>query len=183
MPQENAGGFGGLGGPSQSTAPPILSVLLSGSWDIASAVDSVVIGFDRRFRRRLLLRTESGREVLLDLPQAVRLRQDDGLVLPDGGIVRVCAAAEALLEISAVDSALLLRISWHLGNRHLPVQFLGGCLRIRADHVIAEMVQGLGGLVSSVSAPFDPEAGAYAVGGGHHHHRDDEDDGHHHHHE
>jgi urease accessory protein len=144
----------------------------------------VVIGFDRRFRRRLLLRLESGREVLLDLPQAVRLREDDGLVLPDGGVVRVCAAAEALLEISAAESALLLRISWHLGNRHLPVQFLGGCLRIRADHVIAEMVLGLGGVVCAVEAPFDPEAGAYAVGGGHHHHDDDDDDhdDHEHHH-
>ena len=100
-------------------------------------------------------------------------------MLPDGGIVRVCAAAEALLEISAADSALLLRIAWHLGNRHLPVQFLGGCLRIRADHVIAEMVQGLGGGVTPLEAPFDPEAGAYAVGGGHHHH-DDEDEQHHH---
>jgi urease accessory protein len=168
LSSENAGGFGGAG-----TAPPILSVLPSGSWDIGCAVDSVVIGFDRRFRRRLLLRAESGLEVLLDLPQAVRLRQDDGLVLPDGGIVRVVAAAEALLEISAADAALLLRISWHLGNRHLPVQFLGGCLRIRADHVIAEMVQGLGGAVQPIEAPFDPEAGAYAVAGGHHHHHDD----------
>jgi urease accessory protein len=154
--------------------------LPAGSWDVGASVDTVVIGFDRRFRRRLLLRTEAGRDVLLDLPQAVRLRQDDGLVLTDGGIVRVCAAAEALLEVSAADSALLLRISWHLGNRHLPVQFLGGCLRIRADHVIAQMVQGLGGVVVPVDAPFDPEAGAYAVGGGHHHHDDDEDEHHHH---
>jgi urease accessory protein len=153
--------------------------LPAGSWDVGSAVDFVVIGFDRRFRRRLVLRTEAGREVLLDLPQAVRLRQDDGLVLPDGGVIRVCAAAEALLEIFTPDSALLLRIAWHLGNRHLPVQFLGACLRIREDHVIAEMVQGLGGAVRAVEAPFDPEAGAYAVGGGHHHHHDDEDDHHH----
>jgi urease accessory protein len=156
-----------------------LSFLPAGSWEVGRSIDFVVIGFDHRFRRRLLLRTEAGREVLLDLPQAVRLRQDDGLVLPDGGIVRVCAAAEALLEISAAESALLLRIAWHLGNRHLPVQFLGWCLRIRADHVIAEMVQGLGGVVMPIEAPFDPEAGAYSVGGGGQHHHDDNDDHHH----
>jgi len=171
----NAGGFGGAG-----TAPPILSFLPAGSWEVGRSIDSVVIGFDHRFRRRLLLRTEAGREVLLDLPQAVRLRQDDGLVLPDGAIVRICARAESLLEFSAPDMALLLRIAWHLGNRHLPVQFLGDRLRIRADHVIAEMVQGLGGRVQTVEAPFDPEAGAYAgAAGGHHHHHDDEAAHHH----
>ncbi len=157
-------------------AAGVFSVLKSGSWDVGSAIDSVLLSFDDRFRRRLLLRTEAASEILLDLPQAVRLRQDDGLVLPDGGIVRVCAQPESLLEIFAADSALVLRIAWHLGNRHLPVQFLGGCLRIRADHVIAEMVEGLGGSVRPVEAPFDPEAGAYAAGGGHHHHHDDEHD-------
>ncbi len=158
----------------------VFSIVLAGSWDVGSAVDAVLVDHDRRFRRRLLLHTEGGRDILLDLPQAVRLRQDDGLVLPDGGVVRICARAEALLEFSAPDSALLLRIAWHLGNRHLPVQFLGDRLRIRADHVIAEMVEGLGGRMQALDAPFDPEAGAYAgAAGGHHHHHDDEAPHHH----
>jgi urease accessory protein len=63
----------------------------------------------------------------------------------------------------------LVRIAWHLGNRHLPVQFVDGRIRIRADHVIADMVAGLSGVVATIEAPFDPEAGAYA-GAGHHHH-------------
>ena len=107
----------------------------------------MLIDFDRRHRRRILLRTEGGAEVLLDLPQAVRLRHGDGLVLDDGGVVRVCASPKPLLEIHAHDEGELVRIAWHLGNRHLPVQLLGDRIRIRADHVIEEMVEGLGGHV------------------------------------
>jgi urease accessory protein len=90
----------------------------------------------------------------------------------EDGMVRVCAKPEALLEVRAHSSGDLVRIAWHLGNRHLPVQLLDDSIRIRTDHVIAEMVQGLGGHVTEVRAPFDPEAGAYS-GGGHHHHHDE----------
>jgi len=146
------------------------SVLPAGTWDAAGEIDTVLIDFDRRHRRRILLRTQQGREVLLDLSQALRLREGDGLPV-DGGVVRVCAKPERLLEIHAHDPREIVRIAWHLGNRHLPVQLLGDCIRIRVDHVIEEMVRGLGGHVAVIEAPFDPEAGAYA--GGHHHHHDD----------
>jgi urease accessory protein len=154
------------------------SVLPAGSWDAARAVDRVLIDFDRRHRRRILLATEGGSELLLDLPQVARLRHGDGLVLDDGGVVEVCAKPERLLEIHAHGEGELVRIAWHLGNRHLPVQLLGDRIRIRADHVIEEMVEGLGGHVDAIEAPFDPEAGAYAAGHQHHHH--DDDDGHQH---
>jgi urease accessory protein len=154
------------------------SVLPAGSWDAERAVDRVLIDFDRRHRRRILLATEGGSEVLLDLAQAVRLRHGDGLVLDDGVVVEVCAKPERLLEIHAHEEGELTRIAWHLGNRHLPVQLLGDRIRIRADHVIEEMVEGLGGHVDAIEAPFDPEAGAYA--GGHQHHHHDDDDGHQH---
>ena len=151
------------------------TVLPAGTWD-AAAADTVLIDFDRRHRRRIQLVTEGGAALLLDLPQAHRLRDGDGLRLDDGRVVRVQARAEALLDIHAHDAAGLVRIAWHLGNRHLPVQMLGSHIRIRADHVIAEMVRGLGGHVREVEAPFDPEPGAYAGGGGRHHHQHDEDD-------
>lgn len=151
-------------------------VLPAGTWDVAAATDRVLIDFDRRHRRRIVLTTEAGRELLLDLPQAVRLRDGDGLPLEAGtGIVRVCARPEPLLEIHAHDEGELVRIAWHLGNRHLPVQLLGDRIRIRADHVIAEMVEGLGGHVDAIDAPFDPEPGAYAPGSGHHHHHHHDD--------
>jgi urease accessory protein len=149
------------------------AVLPAGSWNETREVDRVLIDFDRRHRRRLLLRTEQGREVLLDLPQAARLRDGDGLAVDAGGVVRVCARPEPLLEIHAHDERDMIRIAWHLGNRHLPVQLLGGRMRVRADHVISDMVQGLGGHVDEILAPFDPEPGAYA-GGNHHHHDHDE---------
>ena len=149
--------------------------LPAGTWTDAPR-DRVLIDWDRRHRRRILLRTEGGADLLLDLPQAVRLRGGDGLLLDGGGIVRVEARPEALLELHAHTPDALVRIAWHLGNRHLPVQLLDGRVRIRADHVIADMVRGLGGHVAELSAPFDPEAGAYA--GGHHHHHGDDDDGH-----
>ena len=147
------------------------SVLPSGAWDDQGASDRVLIDFDRRHRRRIVLTTEGGAELLLDLPQAVRLRDGDGLALEDGRVVRVAARPEPLLEIHAHGSAELVRIAWHLGNRHLPMQLLGDRIRIRADHVIADMVHGLGGHAQAMEAPFDPEAGAYA--GGHSHAHDD----------
>jgi urease accessory protein len=156
-------------------------IVAAGEWNARDAQDRVLIDHDRRHRRRIVLRTEAGRDLLLDLPQAARLRHGDGIALDDGGIVLVCARPEKLLEIHAHDDAQLVRIAWHLGNRHLPVQLDGDRIRIRADHVIAEMVEGLGGHVEEIEAPFDPEAGAYA-GGGHHHHHDDDDDAHGHHH-
>jgi urease accessory protein len=151
-----------------------VEILPAGGWDPKLEVDRVLIDYDRRFRRRIVLSTVLGADVLIDLPQAVRLRDGDGLVVASG-VVRVCAQAEELMEIHAHEDAELIRIAWHLGNRHLPVQLLGDRIRIRTDHVIGEMVEGLGGHVELISAPFDPEAGAYSGGAQHHHHGDDDD--------
>ncbi len=150
------------------------SVLPAGSWDAARATDTVLLEFDLRHRRRLMMHTETGADLLLDLPRTVRLRDGDGLVLESGGVVGVRAKPEPLLEIHAHDPGTLVRIAWHLGNRHLPVQLLPDRIRIRPDHVIAEMVQGLGGHIDSIEAAFDPEAGAYATSHlGHRHEHDD----------
>ncbi len=146
-------------------------ILPAGTWNQALEDDRVLIDFDRRHRRRVVLPTEAGEDILLDLPQAARLRDGDALQADDGRIVRVVARPEPLLEIHAHGPAELVRIAWHLGNRHLPVQLLGDRIRIRADHVIADMVRGLGGHAEAVDAPFDPEGGAYA--GGHVHSHDE----------
>jgi urease accessory protein len=144
-----------------------IAVLPVGTWNASAATDSVLLDHDHRYRRRIALRTEASAELLLDLPEAARLQDGDGLALEGGDIVLVRAKPEPLLEIQAQDEVALLRIAWHLGNRHLPVQVLGERLRIRPDHVVAEMVARLGGHVEKVDAPFDPEAGAYA--GSHRH--------------
>nr|WP_237684455.1 urease accessory protein UreE [Pseudaminobacter soli] len=139
----------------------------AGAWDDSRAADAVVLDFDGRHRRRLMMTGQKGLAFLLDLPKATALRDGDGLVLQDGRTVRVKAAAEPLAEITAPDLRALVRIAWHLGNRHLPTQLLGDRLRIRDDHVIRDMVEGLGGTTRAVEAPFDPEGGAFALHHGH----------------
>lgn len=147
----------------------------------AEPIDIVRLDFAGRHRRRVAMRGEWGTDFLLDLPEAAALRDGDGLVLDDGRIVLVRSLPEQLAEIGATTPADLIRLAWHLGNRHLPTQLLGDRLRIRRDHVIEEMVRRLGGIVTSVDAPFDPEGGAYGVGEVHGHSHGDRHHGHHHH--
>ena len=134
-----------------------------GHWPEDGSADTVTLAFLDRHRRRIRLVGDSGEAFLLDLPRAQRLADGDGLALEGGGFVRVRAAAEAVIDIAAEDASGLMRIAWHLGNRHLPMQVLDGKLRLRDDHVIAAMVEGLGGRVSRLQAPFDPDLGAYAA--------------------
>jgi urease accessory protein len=130
--------------------------------------DTVVLDFDDRHRRRMAMTGTRGLEFLLDLENAVALRGGDALVLEDGRLIEVVAAPEPLTEIRCSDPHHLVRVAWHLGNRHLPTQIMVKGLRIRRDHVIAAMVKGLGARVVEIEAPFDPEGGAYA-GSGHAH--------------
>ncbi|MDE1146951.1 MAG: urease accessory protein UreE [Azospirillaceae bacterium] len=166
--------------------PHAHTVLAAGFWDAARQAGTVTLDFDHRCRRRLRLeRDDGGGPLLLDLPTPRHIRDGDGLVLTGGGIVRVKAAPEDLIEVRCEAIGDLLRMAWHIGNRHIPAELRGDRLRIRADHVLADMLVGLGAIVSPVSAAFDPEGGAYgdspAGGGhghGHHHHGHDHDHDH-----
>jgi urease accessory protein len=170
------------------------TVLGQHRWTHAAA-DTVVLDFDDRHRRRMAMTGTRGLEFLLDLENAVALRGGDALVLEDGRLIEVVAAAEPLVEIRGADPLHLVRVAWHLGNRHLPTQIMPKGLRIRRDHVIEAMVKGLGARIIEIEAPFDPEGGAYAAshapdshGHAHdhaahdhgHHHHDDHGDHHHH---
>ncbi|MGJ4952947.1 urease accessory protein UreE [Bradyrhizobium sp. HKCCYLS20291] len=146
-----------------------------------AAADSVLLDFDDRHRRRLAMTGTRGLEFLLDLEHATALRGGDALVLEDGRLIEVVAAAEPLLEIRASDPHHLVRLAWHLGNRHLPTQIMAKSLRIRRDHVIEAMVKGLGARVIEIEAPFDPEGGAYAEPSHAHGHDDHDHHGHDHH--
>mgnify|MGYP002778005798 CR=1 FL=1 len=119
----------------------------------------------------------AGRDVGLDLPRGAVLRDGDRVGTEDGtATLRVAAATEQLLHVRARDAVSLARLAYHLGNRHVPVQVgedaSGGWLRLQLDHVLEHMVHGLGGAVEVVSAPFEPESGAYAGGHVHHGHAD-----------
>ncbi len=140
----------------------------AGEWNEASAVDSITLDAHERHRRRIVLTGEHGTQFLLDLRQAAALRDGDGLLLDDGGIVRVAGRPEPLVEIRAASADELARLAWHIGNRHVEVQITGNALRIRRDHVIESMLRGLGARVTPIEAPFTPETGAYA----HHDHGD-----------
>ena len=168
-------------------------------WTEAPA-DTVVLDFDDRHRRRVVMTGTRGLAFLLDLEHATALRGGDALALEDGRLIEVVAAAEPLVEIKGADPHHLIRVAWHLGNRHLPTQIMPKALRIRRDHVIEAMVKGLGARVIEIEAPFDPEGGAYAEAAAHGHahegheheghshdkhahgdHHDDHDHDHHHH--
>ena len=159
-----------------------ISIKLASQWT-GDAADSVVLGYDDRHRRRLAMTGTRGLEFLLDLSEAAALRGGDALVLEDGRLVEVVAATEPLLEIRCADPLHLARVAWHLGNRHLPTQLMTRSLRIRRDHVIADMAKQLGARVVEIEAPFDPESGAYAEAAahGHHGHEHHDHDEHHHH--
>lgn len=139
-------------------------------------LDEVVLDYEDRHRRRIVLTGVKGTEFLLDLGSVSDLRDGDGIVLPSGQVVLVRAAPEPLMEIHAQDAIHLARIAWHIGNRHLAAEIGETAMRIRADHVIAAMVEGLGGHVHKVEAPFNPEGGAYGTGRvmGHSHAHDGE---------
>ena len=138
----------------------ITDVLPKGAWSGPPA-DSVALDYDGRHRRRIALTGASGAAYLLDLPEATHLRDGDGLLLPGGGVVQVQARPEPLLEVTAATPQALLRLAWHIGNRHLAAQLEGDRILIRRDHVIAHMLEHQGASVREVEAVFDPEGGAY----------------------
>ncbi len=137
-----------------------------GDWPADQARTGITLAWADRHRRRLAMTDDSGGEFLLDLPAASVLADGDGLRLSDGGWIAVRAAAEAVADIACPDAESMVRIAWHIGNRHAPVQILaGGVLRIQDDHVLVGMVEGLGGRVVRHRAAFQAEGGAYAAGG------------------
>ena len=159
----------------------------AGHWPAEKAAGTLTLDFDARHRRRIRLTTDLGDNVLLDLPKAVAMADGDGLQLDDGTWLRINAASESLVEIRQPDHHQLMRLAWHLGNRHLPTDIREDALRIRPDHVIEEMLQGFGAGLHRVQAAFQPEGGAYGAIHNHHHHHDDHqhhqghgDDTHHH---
>lgn len=150
-------------------------VLSAGEWPMEECRGTVTLAYEERHRRRIRLTTDKGEDVLLDLSRATVLRDGDGLMVEEGGYVAVRAAQEDLVEVTAPTSEHLARLAWHIGNRHFPAEILSDCIRIRNDHVLVDMMRGLGGAVRRLRAPFNPEGGAYESHGhahGHepHHH-------------
>lgn len=131
----------------------------AGQWPrVATA--RVILGYDERFLRRKRLQTAAGEAFMVDLPETTNLLTGDAFALADGRLIEIVAADEDVLIITG-DIA---RLAWHIGNRHTPCQIEPHRLIIRADHVLADMLRGLGASVTATRAPFTPEGGAYGMG-------------------
>lgn len=144
----------------------------SASPDLTARLDQ-----DQRHRRRLMIDTEEGEKILIDLAEATALRGGDRLALTDGRTLAIEAAPEPVTDIFAADPLAQARLAWHLGNRHTPTAVLPDRLRIRPDHVLEDMVQRHGARIEHKTAPFDPEQGAYGHAAAHTHPH--AEDGHH----
>jgi urease accessory protein len=146
------------------------------------AIDTVTLDREARYRRRVAMTTDRGHAFLLDLPEATYLADGDALEIDGRGLVKVVAAPQDLLEIHADGPQALARIAWHIGNRHTPAEMTAKAVYIQPDHVLEEMVVGLGAHVHRVLRPFEPEGGAYGGKGplqsGHHHGGHGHDHGH-----
>ena len=124
-------------------------------------VDTLTLDHDDRNRRRLALKGDGGLDILLDLDKATALGDGDAVKLEDGRLVLVKAAPQSLLEIRAENPLRLMRVAWHIGNRHTPAEITADAIYIENDHVLAEMVRGQGCAMVAVNRPFQPERGAY----------------------
>lgn len=144
----------------------------AGHWPHQDAVGSLTLDFDARHRRRIRLASDQGEAILLDLPDAIAMEDGDGLQLEDGRWLKVEAASECLVKVTHKDLQQLVRLAWHLGNRHLPTEIRNEALFIRQDHVIEDMLRGLGADLAPVQSAFQPEGGAFGSHGQSHRHRD-----------
>jgi urease accessory protein len=147
----------------------VTEVKPAGAWAAGSAIDRVVLDAGDRNRRRIVMTGQKGTEFLLDEAKPVSLRDGDGLVLDDGTVVLVSGEQEQLIEIAAASAVETVRLAWHLGNRHTDVQIVGGKIRIRRDHVLEDMLRGLGAKITPLDAAFDPEPASPSHGHGHDH--------------
>ncbi len=154
-----------MSAPLSTSDVPVLravGICRRGGFGAAAASDVITLDHHSRRRRRCLLTTDSGRELMLDLAHVSRILDGDALELDGGGRVAVRAAPEDLLEIRAADQPRLAQIAWHLGNRHTAAEITGEAIYIAADHVLEDMLVGLGAQVRRVRRPFEPESGAYS---------------------
>lgn len=140
-------------------------------------IDQVSLDHEGRHRRRITLTGQKGTAFLLDLEKTATLNDGDAVKLEDGSLILVKAAPQTLIEIKADNPMRLLKTAWHIGNRHTPAEITADAIYIEEDHVLAEMIRGLGCAMATVSRPFQPERGAYhdhAHGDhGHDHHSHD----------
>ncbi|MCG7391519.1 urease accessory protein UreE [Microvirga sp. ACRRW] len=145
------------------------SIIRKENVDADRIVDVITLDHGDRHRRRIVLNADGGTGFLLDLDRADVLEDGDALCLETGWLVEVKAAPERLVEIKTSDPLELLNLAWHIGNRHVPAEITRYAIYIGYDHVLVDMLRGLGALVDVVERPFRPLRGAYHHDHGHDH--------------
>lgn len=145
----------------------------------AEPSDTLTLPFELRQKSRLVASLASGRQIALALPRGHVLRGGTRLEAEDGSVIGVRSADEQLSVVRSSDPTALVRAAYHLGNRHVALQLEAGALFYLHDHVLDDMLRGLGLEPQLEQRPFEPEAGAYGRGGHHHHEHDHEHDHHH----
>jgi urease accessory protein len=167
--------------------PRVTSVLAAGHRHDRPVVDTVILDYSQRNAQKITVASVKGGTIDIDRHEPRRLRTDDLLVLEDGGLVEVVAAPEPLIEARMADVAVLARLAWHLGDRHVPVQVLPNRIRARREAGVEALLAALGAKIIVIEAPFEPEGGAYASSHGHvnhdHKHHDHDHDHHAHGHD
>ena len=128
--------------------------------------DTITLTYDQRFIRRKKLVSDNNFGFLVNLSETVSLKKNAGFLLDNGSIILIKSAEEELLEITSNN---LMKITWHIGNRHIPCQIENERLLIQVDKVIENLIIKLGGHVKKVKEEFNPEGGAYGLGRTHGH--------------
>jgi urease accessory protein len=156
--------------------PRATSVLAAADRQDRAVIDTVILDYAKRGAQKITVTSVNGGVIDIDLHQPARLRTDDLLLLDDGGLVEVVAAPEPLMEARAGDVAVLARLAWHVGDRHVPVQLLPNRIRVQHDAAIEALLKSLGAKVTTIEAPFEPEGGAYQSSHRHDHAHDHDHD-------
>jgi urease accessory protein len=148
------------------------SIIRRSDVDSDRIVDVITLDHGDRHRRRIVLNADGGTTFLLDLDRADVLEDGDAIRLDSGWLVEVRAAPERLIEVTTEGPSDLLTLAWHIGNRHVPAEIADNAIYIAYDHVLLDMLRGLGARAEIVERPFRPVRGAYHhhEHGGHSHH-------------
>jgi len=128
--------------------------------------DTITLNYHERFIRRKKLVSDNNFEFLVNLPETISVNKDEGFLLENDQIILIKYAKETLIEIKSDD---LIKLAWHIGNRHIPCQIENDRLLIQEDKVIEKLIIRLGGSIKTILEEFCPEGGAYGLGRTHGH--------------
>jgi urease accessory protein len=143
----------------------IYTIRLPHDFQPKQPVTTLALSFDTRQKSRFRATLDIGEDIGVDLPRTTVLRGGAYISTDDGEILQILAASQTVMQVTGQSAFELMRGAYHLGNRHVPLMLTADALYFEPDHVLADMLCGIGLTVSTIEHPFEPETGAYT----HHH--------------